>query len=149
MATQPGNDTSSDDPTGNLFDNELAQSMKASAQQLWQAGLGAFSKAQEEGGKLLEQRVAQVLQRMGVPTQAEVAELHEQIASLSEELASLRQQLVSTPARGVAARKARAARKAAATKEESGLPRKRSAVKKAPTERDAAASEPVTPDLSR
>ena len=35
-----------------LFDSELASTVKDSAQQIWLAGLGAFSKAQEEGGKV-------------------------------------------------------------------------------------------------
>jgi poly(hydroxyalkanoate) granule-associated protein len=33
---------------------QLSEAMKASAQQIWLAGLGAFSKAQEEGGKVFE-----------------------------------------------------------------------------------------------
>jgi poly(hydroxyalkanoate) granule-associated protein len=37
-----------------LLDSELANSVKASAQQIWLAGMGAFSKAQEEGGKVFE-----------------------------------------------------------------------------------------------
>lgn len=37
-----------------LLDSQLAQTVKDSAQQIWLAGLGAFSKAQEEGGKVFE-----------------------------------------------------------------------------------------------
>jgi poly(hydroxyalkanoate) granule-associated protein len=37
-----------------LLDSQLAQSVKESAQQIWLAGMGAFSKAQEEGGKVYE-----------------------------------------------------------------------------------------------
>jgi poly(hydroxyalkanoate) granule-associated protein len=40
-------------PTG-LFDSALAASVKDSAQQIWLAGMGAFSKAQAEGGKVFE-----------------------------------------------------------------------------------------------
>ncbi|HUG24624.1 phasin family protein [Piscinibacter sp.] len=40
-------------PAG-LFDSALAGTVKDSAQQIWLAGLGAFSKAQEEGGKVFE-----------------------------------------------------------------------------------------------
>ena len=40
-------------PAG-LLDNQIAQSVKDSAQQIWAAGLGAFSKAQGEGGKVFE-----------------------------------------------------------------------------------------------
>jgi poly(hydroxyalkanoate) granule-associated protein len=38
----------------NLLDSQLAQSVKESAQQIWLAGMGAFSKAQAEGGKVFE-----------------------------------------------------------------------------------------------
>ncbi len=40
-------------PAG-LLDSHLAQTVKDSAQQIWLAGLGAFSKAQGEGGKVFE-----------------------------------------------------------------------------------------------
>jgi poly(hydroxyalkanoate) granule-associated protein len=40
-------------PSG-LFDSALAGTVKDSAQQIWLAGLGAFSKAQAEGGKVFE-----------------------------------------------------------------------------------------------
>jgi len=37
-----------------LMDSQLANSVKDSAQQIWLAGMGAFSKAQAEGGKVFE-----------------------------------------------------------------------------------------------
>ncbi len=37
-----------------LSDNQLANTVKDSAQQIWLAGLGAFSKAQEEGNKVFD-----------------------------------------------------------------------------------------------
>jgi poly(hydroxyalkanoate) granule-associated protein len=37
-----------------LLDSQLAGSVKDSAQQIWLAGMGAFSKAQEEGSKVFE-----------------------------------------------------------------------------------------------
>lgn len=37
-----------------LLDSQLASSVKDSAQQIWLAGMGAFAKAQEEGGKVFE-----------------------------------------------------------------------------------------------
>jgi poly(hydroxyalkanoate) granule-associated protein len=40
-------------PTG-LIDSQLAGAVKDSAQQIWLAGMGAFSKAQAEGGKVFE-----------------------------------------------------------------------------------------------
>jgi poly(hydroxyalkanoate) granule-associated protein len=36
------------------LEGQLASSVKDSAQQIWLAGMGAFSKAQEEGGKVFE-----------------------------------------------------------------------------------------------
>jgi poly(hydroxyalkanoate) granule-associated protein len=39
---------------GNVTENQLAATIKDSAQQIWLAGLGAFAKAQEEGGKVFE-----------------------------------------------------------------------------------------------
>jgi poly(hydroxyalkanoate) granule-associated protein len=39
---------------GSLTENQLAMTVKDSAQQIWLAGLGAFAKAQEEGGKVFE-----------------------------------------------------------------------------------------------
>jgi poly(hydroxyalkanoate) granule-associated protein len=41
-------------PAGGLLDSALAGSVKDSAQQIWLAGMGAFSKAQAEGGKVFE-----------------------------------------------------------------------------------------------
>ena len=37
-----------------LSEGQLTQTVKESAQQIWLAGLGAFAKAQEEGGKVFE-----------------------------------------------------------------------------------------------
>ena len=47
--------------SGSLLDNALAGSVKDSAQQIWLAGMGAFSKAQEEGGKVFESLVKEGL----------------------------------------------------------------------------------------
>ncbi len=38
-------------------DKQLAAAVRTSAQQIWQAGLGAFAKAQEEGGKVFAKLV--------------------------------------------------------------------------------------------
>ncbi len=46
-------DKKSANPAG-LLDSALAASVKDSAQQIWLAGMGAFSKAQAEGGKVFE-----------------------------------------------------------------------------------------------
>jgi poly(hydroxyalkanoate) granule-associated protein len=37
-----------------LLDSQLASAVKESAQQIWLAGMGAFAKAQQEGGKVFE-----------------------------------------------------------------------------------------------
>jgi poly(hydroxyalkanoate) granule-associated protein len=122
-------------------DEDLARVVKASAQEIWLAGMGAFAKAQQEGqrvfealvkegtqlqqktqsvaeqqlqgltGKLtavaadmgdkaqaswdklesiFETRTAKALQRLGVPTAAELAELRQQVQTLSEQLQSLK-----------------------------------------------------------
>lgn len=39
---------------GSLLDGQLAQGVRDSAQQIWAAGLGAFAKAQGEGGKVFD-----------------------------------------------------------------------------------------------
>jgi len=38
-------------------DKQLTEAVRTSAQQIWQAGLGAFAKAQEEGGKVFAKLV--------------------------------------------------------------------------------------------
>jgi poly(hydroxyalkanoate) granule-associated protein len=38
-------------------DTQLAEAVRTSAQQIWQAGLGAFAKAQEEGGQVFAKLV--------------------------------------------------------------------------------------------
>jgi poly(hydroxyalkanoate) granule-associated protein len=38
-------------------DNQLASAVRASAHQIWQAGLGAFAKAQKEGGRVFGELV--------------------------------------------------------------------------------------------
>ena len=42
------------DLPGGLFDSQLAQSVRESAQQIWLAGMGAFAKAQEGRAKVFE-----------------------------------------------------------------------------------------------
>ena len=45
-------------PSG-LLDSQLAQTIKASAQQIWLAGLGAFAKAQGEGTKVFDTLISE------------------------------------------------------------------------------------------
>ncbi len=44
-----------------MMDSHLAKAVKDSAQQIWLAGMGAFSKAQAEGGKVFETLVKEGL----------------------------------------------------------------------------------------
>lgn len=93
-------------------DTPFAEQVKASAQQIWSAGLAAFAKAQDQGEVVLgriaddagaragqhwdklesifEDRVARALARMGMPAAAELARLKAQVETLSAELAMLR-----------------------------------------------------------
>lgn len=55
---------------------QMSEQMKNSAQQIWQAGLGAFAKAQEEGSKVFEALVkdGSKLQETTMQAQAKMAE---------------------------------------------------------------------------
>ncbi len=50
---------SSEAPVGSEFGSEFTGTIKESARQIWLAGLGAFSKAQSEGGKVFKALVKQ------------------------------------------------------------------------------------------
>lgn len=168
-------------PTG-LLDGQVGQAVKDSAQQIWAAGLGAFAKAQGEGGKvfealvsegmklqkktqsaaeqklasmtskvsgmagdvgakagqhwdklesIFEDRVANALKRLGVPTAKEVEALIERIDALSK-------------AAGVPTAKpaAKAAAKAPAKKAAAKPAAKKVVAKKAPAKK--AAAKPAT-----
>ncbi|GAP35276.1 phasin family protein [Piscinibacter sakaiensis] len=69
-----------------LFDSALAGAVKDSAQQIWLAGMGAFSKAQEEGGKVFEALVKEgvALQRK---TQSAAEEKFGEVASRMSNMA--------------------------------------------------------------
>ncbi len=56
-----------------VTDSQLASSVKDSAQQIWLAGLGAFSKAQDEGNKVFE-----TLVKEGVDLQERTKKLADQ-----------------------------------------------------------------------
>ncbi len=57
----PGRSARSTKAASGLLDSQLAASVKESAQQIWLAGMGAFSKAQEEGTKVFETLVKEGL----------------------------------------------------------------------------------------
>ncbi|MBX9715604.1 MAG: phasin family protein [Burkholderiaceae bacterium] len=82
-----------------LFDGALAGHVKESAQQIWLAGLGAFSKAQEEGGRVFEALVQEgaTLQRK-TQTVAE-EKLGTMSAQLSDRLAEVGQKVEEVSAK--------------------------------------------------
>lgn len=69
--------------------SRLADQVRASAQQIWLAGLGAFSKAQEEGGKVFDTLVKEgaTLQRKSqAVAEDRLAEATSRMASMANEL---------------------------------------------------------------
>lgn len=75
-------------------DDQLADAVRMSSQEIWQAGLAAFAKAQEDEGKffsmqLFEERVLRALSSIGVPTRQEVDALHQRIDELTRQVAAL------------------------------------------------------------
>ncbi len=148
-------------------DNQLAAAVRASAQQIWLAGLGAFAKAQEEGTKVFEvlvkegrdiqkrtramteeklgevtgkvskvagdlskqatdswdrleqvfeERVARALNRLGVPTNADIQELIAQVEALNASVQALGGKPAAPRATARAAARRPAARKVVAAK---------------------------------
>lgn len=101
-------------------DEALALAVRDSAQQIWQAGLGAFAKAQAGSSKLeqvFEERVARALGALGVPTPQEWQALNARVEQLSkalEELSGKKLAAPKAPAKAKAAAKPAAAKKRAA-----------------------------------
>ena len=65
---------------GKATENQLVTMINESANQIWLAGLGAFSKAQQEGGKKFEALVAEgerVQERIKAAADERLAELRE------------------------------------------------------------------------
>ena len=140
-------------------DKQLADAVRASAHQIWQAGLGAFAKAQEEGGRVFnklvqegtalqkrtramsEDRVMRALGAIGVPTRKDIDALARQVEQLASQVAALSGQKAPAKARvKTAARKpaVKAAAKRPATTGAKGparkaAPRKPAAKKSSPT----------------
>ncbi len=54
-----------------VTDNQLTSTIKESTQQIWLAGLGAYAKAQEEGGKIFEALVQEGKPCKPVPVRAQ------------------------------------------------------------------------------
>lgn len=66
----------------------MSEQMKQSAQQIWQAGLGAFAKAQQEGGKMYESLVKEgsKLQETTLQAQAKVAEAAAKASAMASDM---------------------------------------------------------------
>ncbi|HYE38899.1 MAG TPA: phasin family protein [Ramlibacter sp.] len=70
---------------------QLASTVKESAQQIWLAGLGAFSKAQEEGGKVFEALVREgvtLQRRTQSAAEEKLAEASTRMTSMATDLSS-------------------------------------------------------------
>jgi poly(hydroxyalkanoate) granule-associated protein len=70
---------------------QLASTVKESAQQIWLAGLGAFSKAQEEGGKVFEALVKEGLtiqKRTQSVAEEKLTEATSRMTSMATDLSS-------------------------------------------------------------
>jgi poly(hydroxyalkanoate) granule-associated protein len=72
-----------------LFDSQLAGAIKESAAQIWQAGLGAFAKAQGEGGKVYESLVKEgvsIQRKTQAAAEEKLGEVSGRMSKLSEEV---------------------------------------------------------------
>ena len=74
-------------PTG----AQLSSTVKDSAQQIWLAGLGAFSKAQEEGGKVFEALVKEgmtIQRKTQAAAEEKISEATNKMASMATDISS-------------------------------------------------------------
>ncbi len=70
---------------------QLAGSVKESAQQIWLAGLGAFSKAQDEGGKVFEALAKEGLslqRKTQAAAEEKISEATSKMANMATEISS-------------------------------------------------------------
>ena len=76
---------------GKSSSSQLAGTVKESAQQIWLAGLGAFSKAQEEGGKVFEALVKEgvtLQKRTQAAAEGKLSEATTRMASMATDLST-------------------------------------------------------------
>lgn len=76
---------------GSKSSAQLASTVKESAQQIWLAGLGAFSKAQEEGGKVFEALVKEgvtIQKRTQSAAEEKLAEASSRMTSMANDLST-------------------------------------------------------------
>jgi poly(hydroxyalkanoate) granule-associated protein len=70
---------------------QFADTVKQSAQQIWLAGLGAFSKAQEEGGKVFESLVKEgvaIQRKTQTAAEEKITEATSRMATMANDLTS-------------------------------------------------------------
>ena len=70
---------------------QLSGSVKESAQQIWLAGLGAFSKAQEEGGKVFETLVKEgmaIQRKTQAAAEERISEATSRMATMASDISS-------------------------------------------------------------
>ena len=70
---------------------QLSSTVKESAQQIWLAGLGAFSKAQEEGGKVFEALVKEGLtiqRKTQAVAEEKITEATSRVATMASDIGS-------------------------------------------------------------
>jgi poly(hydroxyalkanoate) granule-associated protein len=67
---------------------QMSEQMKSSAQQIWQAGLGAFAQAQQEGSKVFESLVkdGSKFQETTLQAQAKMAEAAAKASAMANDL---------------------------------------------------------------
>jgi len=91
MVTKTKKSASSESGAEAKSNAQFANTVRESAQQIWLAGLGAFSKAQEEGGKVFE-----ALVKEGVTIQRKTqAAAEEKISDATNRMASMANDLTS------------------------------------------------------
>jgi poly(hydroxyalkanoate) granule-associated protein len=74
-----------------LLESQLANSVKESAQQIWLAGMGAFAKAQEEGGKVFEALVkegSKLQKKTQGLAEDKIGEVTEKMSAMAETVTS-------------------------------------------------------------
>ena len=83
--------TSEEGTSSRASSAQLAGTVKESAQQIWLAGLGAFSKAQQEGGKVFEALVKEgvgLQRKTQAAAEGELTEATSRMASMATDLSS-------------------------------------------------------------
>jgi poly(hydroxyalkanoate) granule-associated protein len=91
--TQTDTDTQSDTGTRSSRKSQaqLSETVKESAQQIWLAGLGAFAKAQEEGGKVFEALVKEgtsMQRKTQAAAEEKITEATSRMANMATDISS-------------------------------------------------------------